>query len=116
MKTQPTPTTPSCEQAIDEAPPTQCVGVLRTARSLMLYMLQDGRRPIDAGFPATSMGVEAIRVYLDGHAGPVRVAVDGASVDFALRWASCTLASTTLVKPVAAASAKSLAQYATTAV
>lgn len=54
-----------------------CIGISSKNEVFELAALEQGRPTVAATFPATGMGLEAIKVFLAGTANPVRLAVAG---------------------------------------
>jgi len=91
-----------------------CIGISSRNEVLEVAAVQTGRYVVTAQFPATSLGIGAIKVFLASFEGPVRLAVRGtAALNIALALGgtlplcevfivSCTIAD----QPIA------LAQYA----
>ena len=88
------------------------IGITQQPDALTLVTIADGTPPSETLFPNTDMSAEAIRIYLNDQERPVGLAVDGALIDFALRWGRGTLATTTLLAPHGASPAEMLARYA----
>jgi hypothetical protein len=65
---------------------TLSVGVALADGSLAVASCQSGQPTTQALFPATAIGVEAIRIFLDHCGEPVRLAVKAAHLSFAVRW------------------------------
>lgn len=90
-----------------------CVGVLATADRLEIATLQRGKAAIFSSFPATEMGIEAIKGYLTGYGRSVRLAVGGvAHLNLALRLGNVAGRETFVVSPACARQALDLALYA----
>jgi hypothetical protein len=56
-----------------------CIGIASKDGSLALAALEAGRPAVEVNFPATGMGVEAIKIILADFQQPVRLAVTGAA-------------------------------------
>ncbi len=59
--------------------PELCIGIASKDGSLALATLESGRPAVEVNFPATEMGVEAIKIFLANCSEPVRLAVTGAA-------------------------------------
>jgi hypothetical protein len=70
--------------AKEEMRPELCVGIAWKDGSLALATLESGRPALEVNFPATEMGVEAIKIFLVNCRGPVRLAVTLGSLSLAL--------------------------------
>lgn len=90
-----------------------CIGIASTKDSLEIATLETGKRAVVRSFPATGMGVEAIRVFLSGYGQPVRLAVAGvAALSLALSLGNACGAETFIVSSSIADQAEALARYA----
>ncbi len=54
-----------------------CIGIAAKNDTLEIAALEPGKAAVVMTFPATGMGVEAIRAFLSSHGNPVRMAVAG---------------------------------------
>lgn len=54
-----------------------CIGIASKKGLLALATLESGRPAVEVNFPATEMGVEAIKIFLVSCGEPVRLAVAG---------------------------------------
>jgi hypothetical protein len=91
---------------------TLSIGVALTNGSLAVASCQSGQPATQASFPATAMGAEAIRVFLDHCGEPIRLAVTVAEMDLALRWTSGHEQETFVVSSQVSHDPLSLARYA----
>lgn len=64
--------------------PGLCIGIAWKDGSLALATLESGRPTVEVNFPATEIGVEAIKIFLANCREPVRLALTGASLSLAL--------------------------------
>ena len=64
--------------------PELCIGIARKDGSLALATLKSGRPTVEVNFPATEIGIQAIKIFLASCREPVRLAVTGASLTLAL--------------------------------
>ena len=64
--------------------PELCIGIAWKDGSLALATLESGRPAVEVKFPATEMGVEAIRIFLANCREPVRLAATLGSLSVAL--------------------------------
>jgi hypothetical protein len=55
-----------------------CIGIASKGGSFALAALEAGRPTVEVDFPATAMGVEAIKIVLADSEQPLRLAVAGA--------------------------------------
>jgi hypothetical protein len=92
--------------------PDLCIGIARKDGSLALAMLKSGRPAVEVNFPATQMGVEAIKIFLANCREPVRLAVTGASLSLALALGNGPGRETFIVSSAVANQAVALAHYA----
>jgi len=56
-----------------------CIGIASRKDSYEMVAIENGKTTRVLRFPATRLGVEAIRGFLTAHARPVRLAVAGAA-------------------------------------
>jgi hypothetical protein len=59
--------------------PKLCIGIASRNALIGLATRESGRPAAEVTFPATEMGVEAIKIFLADCGGPVRLAVNGAA-------------------------------------
>lgn len=90
-----------------------CIGVAANGDSLEMAAVQSGRSTGIARFPATAIGVEAIRMFLADCSEPLRLAVAGAgAVSIALALGNMSGRHTFIVSPSVADQPIALARYA----
>jgi hypothetical protein len=90
-----------------------CVGVAPKASFLSLAALEAGHPAVEVDFPATALGVEAMRIFLDYCQQPVRLAVAGApALDLALALGNGPGRETVIVSSAVADQPVALARYA----
>ncbi len=92
--------------------PELCIGIARKDGSFALAALESGRPPVEVNFPATDMGVEAIKIFLANCREPVRLAVTGASLSLALVLGNAPGRETFIVSSSVADQPIALAHYA----
>jgi hypothetical protein len=93
--------------------PSLCVGIAPKGGFLAMAALESGHPAVEASFPATGMGVAAIRVFLDGCRQPIRLAVAGArALDLALALSDGSGRDTVIVSSAVADQPLALASYA----
>jgi hypothetical protein len=92
--------------------PDLCIGIARKDDSLALATLESGRPSVDVNFPATEIGVEAIKIFLASCREPVRLAVTGASLTLALVLGNGPGRETFIVSSAVADQPIALAHYA----
>jgi hypothetical protein len=90
-----------------------CVGIASKGGSLALAALQPGRPAVEVDFPATAMGVEAIKIALEDSEQPLRLAVAGAAaLSLALALGNAPGRETVIVSSAVADQPIALARYA----
>jgi hypothetical protein len=91
-----------------------CIGIASKDGSLALAAFESGRPAVEVNFPATEMGVEAIKIYLVSCREPVRLAVAGvAALTLALALGNLPgRRETFIVSSAVAAQPNALAHYA----
>ena len=90
-----------------------CIGISSKNEVLELAALEQGRPAVAANFPATEIGLEAIKVFLAGSANPVRLAVTGvAALSVALALGNSLQREVFIVSAATADQPLALAQYA----
>ncbi|MGB0129208.1 MAG: hypothetical protein WBP72_16325 [Rhodocyclaceae bacterium] len=91
-----------------------CVGIYSQGKALEVAAIASGRPSVTASFPATGMGIEAIRVFLLSSQGnSVRLAVAGAAaLSVALALGSESDGDVFIVSPSVACHSVALAKYA----
>lgn len=97
--------------------PDLYIGIISKSDTLEVATRESGKTSITMTFPATGMGVEALRQFLTNHGNPVRLAVAGAAalgVAFAL--GNVPIRETFIVSSAVATQAVDLARYAEHAV
>ena len=93
--------------------PELCIGIASKDGSLALATLESGRHALEVDFPATQMGVEAIKIFLVNCREPVRLAVTGAAaVSLALALGHGPGRETFIVSSAVADQPTALARYA----
>ena len=92
--------------------PELCIGIASKDGSLALATLESGRPAVEVNFPATDMGVEAIKIFLANCREPVRLAVTGASLGLALVLGNAPGRETFIVSSSVADQPIALAHYA----
>ena len=94
-----------------------CIGIASKNDILELAALEPGKPAVAMKFPATGMGVEAIKVFLAGYADPVRLAIAGvAALSLAMALGNVPRRETFIVSTSIADRAMALARYAEHAV
>jgi hypothetical protein len=90
-----------------------CIGIASKGGSLALAALQPGRPAVEVDFPATAMGVAAIKIVLADSEQPVRLAVAGAAaLSLALTLGDGPSRETVIVLSAVAEQPIALAHYA----
>jgi hypothetical protein len=90
-----------------------CIGIASRNNAYEIAALENGKTTRVLKFPATRMGVEAIKGFLAAHAKPVRLAVAGAAaVSLALALGNVPGRETFIVAISIASQAPALAHYA----
>lgn len=90
-----------------------CIGIASRNDAYEIAALENGKMIRVLKFPATRMGIEAIRGFLRAHAKPVRPAVTGvAAVSLALALGNVPRCETFVVTSSIASQAPALAHYA----
>ena len=90
-----------------------CIGVASKNGTFEIAALEHGKTSDVMRFPATAMGVEAIRGFLSSHTHPVRLAVAGATaLSLALALGNVPGRETFIVSSAVANQAMALAHYA----
>ena len=93
--------------------PPLCIGIRSKDGSLALASLKPGRAAVEVNFPATDMGLEAIKIFLADLCSPVRLAVTGtAAVSLALILGNLPGRETFIVSSAVADQPTALAHYA----
>ena len=93
--------------------PDLCIGIAATHETLEIAALEPGKAAVVIKFPATGMGVAAIRLFLTGYTNPVRMAVAGvAALSLALSLGNVCGRETFIVSSAIADQALALAHYA----
>lgn len=94
-----------------------CIGISSKDSVLEIAALKSGQPGLAMIFPATGMGLEAIKIFLAGYGNPVRLAVTGvAALTVALTLGDITRYEVFIVSPTIASQPVALAQYAQHAV
>src|ERR1035437_8227884 len=89
------------------------IGIASRNGTFEIAALENGKISVVMRFPATAMGVEAIRGFLSSHTHPVRLAVTGvAAVSLALALGSVPGRETFIVSSTIANQAVALAHFA----
>lgn len=97
--------------------PNIYIGIVSRRDLLEVATQAPGKAAITTTFPATVMGVEALRQFLASHSDPIRLAVAGvAALSVALALGNAPLRETFIVSSAVAAQAVDLAGYAEHAV
>jgi hypothetical protein len=90
-----------------------CIGIASKDDSLALAALESGRPAVEVEFPATAMGVEAIKIVLTDYQRPVRLALAGAAaLSLALALGNAPGRETVIVSSAVADQPIALARYA----
>jgi hypothetical protein len=90
-----------------------CIGIASRNDSYEVAALVAGKTAVVMKFPATAMGVEAIKGFLASHGNPVRLAVAGvAALSLALALGKGPGQETFIVSSAVADQAVALARYA----
>jgi hypothetical protein len=90
-----------------------CIGIVPRDGSLALAALDPDHPAVQVDFPATPMGVAAIKIALMDHQRPVRLAVAGdAALDLALALGTEPGLETVVVSSAVANQPMALARYA----
>jgi hypothetical protein len=93
--------------------PQLCIGMASKDGSLALATLESGRPAAEVNFPATEMGVQAIKLFLANCREPVRLAVTGAAaLSLALALGNLPGRETFIVSSAVNAQPIALARYA----
>ena len=92
--------------------PGLCIGIACKDGSLALATLESGRPTVEVNFPATEIGVEAIKIFLANCREPVRLALTGASLSLALVLGNGPGRETFIVSSAVADQPIALAHYA----
>ena len=92
--------------------PELCIGIAWKDGSLALATLESGRPTVEVNFPATEIGVEAIKIFLANCREPVRLALTGASLSLALVLGNGPGRETFIVSSAVADQPIALAHYA----
>jgi len=93
--------------------PQLCIGIASKDGSLALATLESGRPAVEVNFPATEIGVEAIKLFLANRREPVRLAVTGAAaLSLALALGNLPGRETFIVSSAVADQPIALARYA----
>ena len=97
--------------------PSLYIGIVSKHDMLEVATQAPGKAAITMTFPATLMGVEALRQFLASHGNPVRLAVAGvAALSIALALGNVPFRETYIVSSAVATQAVELAGYAEHAV
>src|ERR1035437_5271828 len=90
-----------------------CIGIASRNGNYEIATLEHGKTSVVMKFPATRMGIEAIRGFLSCYASPVRLAVTGvAALSLALALGNVPGRETFIVSSTIANQATALAHYA----
>ena len=93
--------------------PQLCIGIASKDGSLAVAASKSGRPEVEVNFPATEMGLEAIKIFLADCDEPVRLAVTGASaLSLALALGNLPRRETFIVSSAVADRPIALAHYA----
>ena len=93
------------------------IGIISKGDTFEIATREFGKTAVTITFPATGMGIEALRHFLAGHGNPVRIAVAGAAaLSIALAVGNVPFRETFIVASAVAAQAADLARYAEHAV
>jgi|CXWL01.1.fsa_nt_gi hypothetical protein len=93
------------------------IGIVSKKNMLEIATRESGKTASTMTFPATGMGIEALRHFLDSCGNPVRLAVAGAAaLSIALALGNVPLRETFIVSSTVASQAADLARYAENAV
>ena len=97
--------------------PNLYVGIVSKIDTLEVVTRESGKTAKTTIFPATGMGVEALRQFLANHGSPVRLAVTGAAaLSIALALGNVPFRETFIVSSAVATQSLDLAHYAEHAV
>jgi hypothetical protein len=90
-----------------------CVGIYSNKETLEMAALESGKSAVFMNFPATAVGVDAIKGYLAGYKSSIRLAVSGvADLNLALTLGNLSGRETFIVSCAVANQAIALAHYA----
>ena len=89
-----------------------CIGIACKDASLALATFESGRPTVEVNFPATEIGVEAIKIFLANCREPVRLALTRASLNLALVLGNGPGRETFIVSSAVADQPIALAHYA----
>ena len=90
-----------------------CIGIASRNQTYEVAALEQVKAAVVMKFPATVMGVEAIKVFLASYSNPVRLAVAGvAALNLALALGNASGQETFIVSSAVADQALALAHYA----
>jgi hypothetical protein len=90
-----------------------CIGICSRNENLEIAAMEAGRLGAILNFPATEMGLEAIKAFLAGYENPVRLAVSGvAALSVAISLGAGPRSQVFIVSPSIADHSTALAQYA----
>jgi hypothetical protein len=90
-----------------------CIGIASRNDMYEIAALEHGKNAVVIRFPATGIGLEAIKVFLAGYGNPVRLAVAGvAAVSLALALGNVPGRETFIVSSAIANQALALAHFA----
>jgi hypothetical protein len=93
------------------------IGIVSKKSMLEIATRESSKTASTMTFPATGMGIEALRHFLASHGNPVRMAVAGAAaLGIALALGNVPLRETFIVSSAVATQAADLARYAEHAV
>ena len=97
--------------------PDLYIGIISKNDSIEVASREAGKNAISMTFPATGMGIEALRLFLASQGNPVRLAVAGvAALSTALALGNVPFRETFIVSSCVATQAADLARYAEFAV
>ena len=97
--------------------PNLYIGIVSKRNMLEIATRESGKTASTMTFPATGMGIEALRHFLAGRSNPVRLAVTGAAaLSVALALGNVPFRETFIVSSTIATQAEDLARYAEHAV
>lgn len=90
-----------------------CIGISSKNDSYEIVALEHGKATAVMKFPATRMGIEAIKSFLSSYGNHIRVAVAGvAAISLAMALGNAPKRETFIVSPSIANQATALAHYA----
>lgn len=98
---------------IDRMGTNLCVGIASKNDRYEIVALEHGKASAVMRFPATRMGIEAIKSFLSSYGNHIRVAVAGvAAISLAMALGNAPKRETYIVSPSIADQATALAHYA----